>query len=56
MHHNLQNGSLMSLDDKIVQYVPEFSVINPFTTLSDASTTTFRQLASHLAGLPYVTE
>lgn len=40
---------LPSLDDDITTYLPEFKIINPYQTQRGI---TFRQLASHMAGLP----
>ena len=38
-----------SLDDDITKYLPQFKIINPFETDRGI---TFRQLSSHMAGLP----
>eukprot|EP01114_Cavostelium_apophysatum_P014480 TRINITY_DN3772_c0_g1_i2.p1 TRINITY_DN3772_c0_g1~~TRINITY_DN3772_c0_g1_i2.p1 ORF type:complete len:391 (-),score=44.99 TRINITY_DN3772_c0_g1_i2:35-1207(-) len=43
-----QKGVVRSIDDPIEEYVPEFSINNPFP---GSSGITWRQLASHLAGL-----
>ena len=40
---------LRSLDADITEYLPEFSIINPFKTNRGI---TFRQLMSHMSGLP----
>ena len=43
------SGELRSLDANITDYLPEFSVINPYQTRRGI---TFRQLSSHMSGLP----
>ena len=46
----LKDGGLLhSLDDNITTYLPEFKMKNPFQTHRGI---TFRQLSSHMAGLP----
>ena len=40
---------LRSLDADITEYLPEFSIVNPFKTSRGI---TFRQLMSHMSGLP----
>lgn len=40
---------LRSLDADITEYMPEFSIVNPFKT---GRGITFRQLMSHMSGLP----
>ena len=42
-------GLLPSLDADITTYLPEFKIVNPYQTQRGI---TFRQLASHMAGLP----
>ena len=42
-------GKLKSIDDNITNYLPEFSIQNPFQTHRGV---TFRQLSSHMSGLP----
>eukprot|EP00731_Ephydatia_muelleri_P030262 Em0021g785a len=42
-------GLLPSIDDEVATYNENFSIINPFQTTRGPS---FRQLASHMAGLP----
>ena len=42
-------GKLKSLDDNVTAYLPEFSIQNPFQTKRGI---TFRQLSSHMSGLP----
>ena len=42
-------GKLKSLDDNITNYMPEFTIQNPFRTHRGV---TFRQLSSHMSGLP----
>ena len=42
-------GLLPSLDANITTYLPEFKIVNPYQTQRGI---TFRQLASHMAGLP----
>jgi CubicO group peptidase (beta-lactamase class C family) len=39
---------LLDLDDSVSKYAPTFNPLNQF----DASKITFRQLASHMSGLP----
>lgn len=41
-----QNGLIRSMDDEVNMYVPEFSIVNPFSSES----ITWRQLASQLSG------
>lgn len=43
------NKKLRSLDDDITDYLPEFKITNPFKTNRGI---TFRQLMSHMSGLP----
>ena len=43
------NKQLRSLDADITEYLPEFSITNPFKT---GRGITFRQLMSHMSGLP----
>lgn len=43
------SGMLKSLDDNVTNYLPEFSIQNPFQTHRGI---TFRQLSSHMSGLP----
>ena len=43
---------LRSLDDDITEYLPEFSIINPFNSNRGI---TIRQLLSHMSGLPQET-
>lgn len=42
-------GSLHSIDEDITNYLPQFKIQNPFQT---ARGITFRQLMSHMSGLP----
>jgi CubicO group peptidase (beta-lactamase class C family) len=43
------SGELRSLDDNITNYLPQFRIKNPFQTRRGI---TFRQLSSHMSGLP----
>ena len=43
------SGELKSLDDNVTNYLPQFRVQNPFQTRRGI---TFRQLSSHMSGLP----
>ena len=43
------SGKLRSLDENITNYLPEFRIGNPFQTHRGI---TFRQLSSHMSGLP----
>lgn len=45
-------GLLRSLNANVSEYLPEFSIINPFATNRGV---TFRQLMSHMSGLPRAT-
>ena len=44
-------GTIKSLDDDITDYYPQFNIINPFKQNSQRGIT-FRQLMSHMSGLP----
>ena len=43
------DGALPSLDQDVTKYLPELKIQNPFQTKRGI---TFRQLSSHMAGLP----
>ncbi|GAM20616.1 hypothetical protein SAMD00019534_037910 [Acytostelium subglobosum LB1] len=49
MMYQLRDKGVLSLDEPVNKYYPEFTIMNPFITKKDI---TFRQLASHQAGLP----
>eukprot|EP01132_Coremiostelium_polycephalum_P011352 gene11352-13899_t len=49
MMFQLRDKGLINLDDPISKYYPEFSVLDPYHTKREI---TFRELASHQAGLP----
>jgi hypothetical protein len=51
----VSRGVVQSADDRIKHYIPDFNIVDPFRPNSGsrtASQLTFKQLSSHLAGLP----
>jgi len=47
----LRDKGLLNVDDEVVKYFPDFYLRNPWGSISTKGIT-FRQLATHLAGLP----